>query len=192
MSDSAPKVASAISEAQSIIEAAEQRAKALEEKAKQSFDQAFDKGYEAGFERGRQEAAESAIRLLEENGKLSDQLAAEAARLAIAITSSVVGGEVASNPSVVRQNALRALRESVVGNAATIYVHPEDRAVLDPAIEQLERVAGGAKVVLDIDPSLTRGGCIVRTDFGEVDARIETLIGLVAVRLGVPHYEGSR
>ena len=172
MADSSPKLASAISDAQSIIEAAEQRAQALEVRAQQSFDQAYDKGYEAGFERGRAETAEDAVRLLEENGKHSDQLAAEAARLAIAITSSIIGTEVASNPAGVRQIAMRALRESIVGNAAAIYVHPDDKAALEPIIDQLERVAGVALVLLETDPALARWVCVLRYDFGEVDARI--------------------
>lgn len=185
MADPGSKLATAISEAQSIIEAAEERARALEERAKERFAEAEQRGYEAGFERGRAEATDAAVRLLQESGAIGDQLASEAARLALAITATVIGEQVKVDPQVVKRIALKGLRESIVGATATLFVHPDDYKTVETAQDELVRAAGGAGIRIEIDENMTRGGCIVRTDFGEVDARIDTLLKGIATRLGI-------
>jgi flagellar assembly protein FliH len=64
-----------------------------------------------------------------------------------------------------------------------VAVHPDDHAlVAQGAAEAL--AARGARLVTDA--GLTRGGCRVESDIGEVDARIETLWAQAAAQLGEP------
>jgi len=183
MADAPSKVASAITEAQSIIEAAEKRAAELVRSAEAKHKEAEESGYQAGLERGIGEVADRAVRLIEDTGILGAQLATEAARLAISISSTVVGEHVKANPSFVKELAVRALQESVINLSATVVVHPDDAKQLKSAENTLRRIAGGADIIVETDRSIAKGGCIVRTEFGEVDAQIETLLKSVMDRV---------
>ncbi|MCB0323308.1 MAG: type III secretion system stator protein SctL [Bdellovibrionales bacterium] len=180
-----PKLAAALSEAQSILEAAEKRAQMLTADAERTFSEAYDKGYSEGLKQGRDDAVEQAVRLIEDSTRVHDVLAEEAARLAIAIAGSVVGEHVAVQPEAAKRIAAAALQEAVVGDSVVIVVHPLDEPALGEAADQLRRVAGGARVKIETDEKFTRGGCIVRTEFGEVDATIEALVESIGERIGV-------
>ena len=185
MSENSPKLGEALNEAQSIIKAAEDRARDLTAQAEAAYQDGHDQGYEDGLEKGRIEAIHMAVRMLEDTGAIGDKLSAQAARLAMAIASSVIGEQIAVDPETVTRIASRALQEAIVIDTAIIVVHPEDQKILKKAQDELSRVAGGIGVSMEVDESMTRGGCVIRSDFGEVDARIENLIDVIESRLGL-------
>jgi len=185
MTDQSPKLGAVLSEAQSIIQAAEERAQETTALAEKTYQEAQERGYQEGFEKGHAEVVKSAVRMLEESSTLGQRLAEEAAQLALAISSFVIGKQVELDPSTVKGIALKAIQESVIGESAQIRVHPDDKKSIQEFIEELRRLAGGAAISIDTDGSMTRGGCVVQTEFGEVDASIEALISAVSSRLGV-------
>lgn len=178
-------LSSALTQAQDIVEAAEKRATALMDQAEKSYHDAREKGFHEGYQQGLEDATSQAVRLIEQTGALQEKLSQEAAKLAVAIAGSVISEEISVTPEYVQKIALKALQESVVGDAVTFVVHPEDEKTLKSATGQFKRVAEGAAMSVETDDSLTRGGCIVRTEFGEVDASIETLLTTIAQRLGL-------
>ncbi len=184
-SGSSTGLASAISDAHSIIAAAEQRANEIKAEAERQLDDAREKGYREGFEKGMTEASRKAVRLIEESTKVADKLAEEGAKLALAIAATIIGESIKLEPETAKRIAMRALQESVVGDHITLISNTEDAVILENSLAQLRRVAGNAAVALETDSSLSRGSCIVRTDFGEVDASIETLLQSVRERLGL-------
>lgn len=178
-------VSAALTEAQSILAAAEERARDLKNSAEKAYEEARQKGYAEGYENGKTEATNQALRLIQESALVGQRLSTEAARLAIAISSTVIGEHVKADPELVQKIAARALQQSVVGDTITIIANPEDKKVLTKAIESFRRLAGGASVAIEEDPATVRGGCIVRTEFGEVDASIPVLLESMARQLGV-------
>ena len=182
MSDEPSKISAAISEAQNIIEAAEKRAEELLRVAEEKFKLASEQGHRKGLERGLEQATAQAVRMLEDNGALGEHLATEAARLAISIASTVVGEHISVNPQFVKSLAARGLQESIVGGSVIIRVNPVDAKVIKDNIKTLQRVARNASIAVDEDPDISRGGCVIQTEFGEVDAQVETLVKLVVQR----------
>jgi len=178
-------VSAALNEAQSIIAAAERRATELRESAEQAFQDAQRKGYDTGYAQGHLDACEQAIRLIKESAQVGEKLSEEAARLALAISSTVIGEQIKTNPLTVKKIAERALQQSVVGDVITILAHPDDKPVLVDSLDTFRKLAGGASVSIEEEPSLSRGGCIVRTEFGEVDASIPILLDGIAMQLGL-------
>jgi len=183
----APKtsVSAALSEAQSIIGAAEQRAAELTATAEAAYEKARKTGYEDGFQEGRKDASGQALRLIEESSLIGSKLSAEAAKLSMAICATVIGEHVKVDPDLVRRIAERALQQSVVGDVITIVAHPDDKKVLTKSIDSFRRLAGGASVSIEEDETMARGGCIVRTEFGEVDASLSMLLDSIAAKLGL-------
>ena len=181
-------VSGAIAEAQSIVEAAKRRAAELDAESEKIRAQAREAGYDEGFGQGLADASQAAVRLIEQTQMIGERLSEEAARLALAICSSIIGEQVRVDPNTVGKIARRALQESIVGDTVSIVVNPDDQHAIAAAQPDLKKISGGAQVSIEIDPSIARGGCIIRTEFGEVDATIEALVESVAVRLGVSRH----
>ena len=178
-------MASAISEAQSVIEAAQQRAEEISAEAQRSFERARENGYREGYEQGVADASRKAVRLIQESTKIADNLAEQAAQLALAIAGIIIGEHIKVDGSAAKNIARRAIQESVIGDNVTLVTNPEDSVVINQSLDQLRRAAGSASIRIETDSSISRGGCIVRTDFGEIDATIETLLDSIRERLGL-------
>lgn len=101
---------------------------------------------------------------------LEQQIAASVARIATQLARQVVRNELTSRPEIVVQVAQDAVN-AVLMSARTITVHvnPEDHALINlGAADALE--ARSARLVST--PAVERGGCLVESDAGTVDARI--------------------
>jgi flagellar assembly protein FliH len=57
-----------------------------------------------------------------------------------------------------------------------VHLHPEDAATVR---ERLAEPTNERAWTIVEDPTLTRGGCVVRTDMSQIDVRLETRISAV-------------
>jgi len=98
-----------------------------------------------------------------------DGAEARAAQLALAIAEKVVAGALEIAPERVVDVARGALRGLLDGDRIIVCVHPDD--------VELVRAAGlgsaEAHVEIHAERRVARGGALVRTSVGEIDARIE-------------------
>lgn len=172
---------SALDEAQNILNAAESKAEKILLKAKQEYESAKQNGFDAGIELGKQQATTSAVRLIQDAGSISDKLSEQAALLALAIAEDVIGKAIELNPKLVTEIALKALKESVIGSNVRIIANPEDIKALEEAKQEMQKHC--ANLSIEAENSITRGGCIIKTDFGEVDSQISTLIQMIKKKL---------
>ncbi|WP_088281832.1 FliH/SctL family protein [Ideonella sp. A 288] len=104
-------------------------------------------------------------------GALEQRIAASVAQVAVQLARQVVRSELAARPALVAQVAQEAVH-AVLMSAKHIVVHvnPADQALIDgEAAETL--AARGARMVGQA--SIERGGCLVETDAGTIDARVE-------------------
>lgn len=79
------------------------------------------------------------------------------------------------------QAALRQALQQVQGSSQIqVFLHPEDLAMLQRANDP-ERLAEApeASIRFASSPEVTRGGCLVQTRFGMIDARRETKLALL-------------
>jgi flagellar assembly protein FliH len=113
---------------------------------------------------------------------LQQDMASTLAAAATALARQVVRGELAARPeqvAVVAQEALETLLLSA--RHITVRVHPDDHAlVAQGAADTL--AARGARLLADAD--IDRGGCLVESDIGIIDASIETRWRRAAAALG--------
>lgn len=104
--------------------------------------------------------------------------------LSLKIAERVIQREVKADRSVV-SDQLRAVLEMMSGGTAiTVVAHPEDKAFLETVVPELiATIDRPMHATLREDRSITPGGCIVRTDGGEIDARIETQMERIVAAL---------
>ena len=115
-------------------------------------------------------------------GALEQQMAQALAQAAVRLARRVVRAEIETQPEHVAEAAVQALG-AVLQSARQIrvLVHPDDHALVAAgAAEALQ--ARGARLVAQ--PGIERGGCLVESDLGQVDARIEARWHQAAAVLG--------
>lgn len=95
---------------------------------------------------------------------LTAQMATKVIKRAIAADNTIV-------VDVVRDTLCRVSHSHRV----RVYVNPKDREAVDGQMQQLLRILDEAeRFEIVADDEIDEGGCVVRTDQGEIDARIET------------------
>lgn len=158
--------------------------------------EAFTKGYAAGERAGVEAGARRADAMLrrlaqtiEDIGGLRTTMVHQTERqmvqLALMLAKRVVGRELSLDDDLVAAMAHVALERLGENTPATIRLNPDDYA----AIVSLRGEAWeGTQVTITPDPSLPRGGCVVDSAFGRVDASVEAQLGeLSRALLGDPH-----
>ncbi len=123
--------------------------------------------------------AEAGIRAREEEFLRAAERAA--VELAIAIAEKIVGGTVAARPETVLDIVAGALLRTATRHRLVIEVNPDDLELVSAGADGLAARLGGVQR-LDVvsERRIERGGCIVRTEEGEIDARIGAQLDRIA------------
>jgi flagellar assembly protein FliH len=151
----------------------------------------FEKGRAEGFEAGKGEVNRLVLRtqvILERIQDKRDDIFSEAEQqivdLVLLIARKVVKTIAEAQGNVVVENIRDALNKAKSRGTVRVRVNLAD---LDLSTEHLEEfvalIEGGGTVQILEDSSVDRGGCVVETDFGEIDARIASQFAKLEERL---------
>lgn len=151
--------------------------------------------YEQGFNRGKDEGIKKSRKDLEpllhkfehallelENTKKRIYTAAEkeAVDLSLAIAKKIVGNEIMTNKNIITHIVKEALKRVEGHDHITIKVNPSEIDTLNNAKNEInEIVQCMEKVVIEGDDEIAAGGCIIHTNIGDIDARIERRFDIV-------------
>ena len=82
-------------------------------------------------------------------------------------------------------DCLRAALKSVVaGGEISVRVNPKDLEVVNSNRPELVRFCGGARgMSVESDENISKGGCVVSTNFGEIDATIDSALNEIEEKL---------
>lgn len=184
-------------EAARILEEARAQAESLvAESAPRGFDEGLARGLDEGREQGRSEGRSEA---LEQHGAELERLVGSwkqalerfesqraemllAARedilaLAVAMGEKITRRVIEADPAVVNEHVAEALGLVAAPTGVTLSVNPGDRKLVESVLgEVLEAVGRCEHVDLRDDPEIARGGCIVTTGSGRIDASVERQI----------------
>lgn len=108
----------------------------------------------------------------EQLNAMQDQMAASILATATNLARQVVRSELKHRPDAVASVAREALDTLLLSaRHITLRVHPDDHALIQEGAGEV-LVARGARLVSD--STIVRGGCLVESDIGMIDATIET------------------
>jgi flagellar assembly protein FliH len=154
---------------------------------------------EEAYARGRQEGLAQAeerfgelgrafAAAVEDIGRLRESILKNSTddmlRLVLAVARQVVQVEIAGNPQIVLETLKRALKAAVRSDEYHIRLHPQDLALVSehkPLL--LASVSGLRNITLEADPGLARGGCLVESNLGQVDASIDSQLEEIREKL---------
>jgi flagellar assembly protein FliH len=141
---------------------------------------------EEGLREGREEALAALTPALEalnqaveamqlEQFVRAERLEAHAVDLALFLAEKVVHGALAVEPERVVEAVRGALRGIVERERVTVLVHPDDLELVRDAMDDVRASLGGIEhCEVQAERRVSRGGAVVRTPDGDVDARVET------------------
>jgi len=155
---------SARDEAARLLEAARLEAEELRESARQQ-------GYEDGIAR----LNELALRFQETHDRLLEESRGELIRLGVRVAEKILGRELEVNEEALTDLVIRAIRGIRHERRIQIRVAPEDMERARAGHPRLlAEVGAGREIEFREDASIKAGGCIVETDLGIIDARLDT------------------
>jgi len=141
---------------------------------------------EEGLREGREEALAALAPALEalnqaveamqlEQIARAERLEAHAVDLGLFLAEKVLGGAIAVEPERVVEVVRGALRGIVERERVTVLVHPDDLELVRDAMDDIRASLGGIEhCEVQSERRVSRGGAVVRTPEGDVDARVET------------------
>ena len=121
--------------------------------------------------------------------ELALELERRAVELGLRLASKVVGGALSVKPELVIESVTGVLRGIVERDRVTVLVNPDDLEIVREAMDGLKASLGGMDhCVVEAERRVGRGGCLVRTPVGDIDASVETKLErageVVAAALG--------
>ena len=100
--------------------------------------------------------------------------------LALAVAEKIVGKEINKDQKVVLNIVKEALKKVIVFEKINIRVNPDDLQLINDNAALFQNYTDNKKdFSFESDPSISRGGCIIETDSGIIDARIEKQLQMV-------------
>jgi flagellar assembly protein FliH len=111
-----------------------------------------------------------------------DANAQQQAALARALTL-LLSEELQLSPTHIRRVLERELLRVRTATQLIVRVHPDDLALLASSADYVATLELAGSLEFVSDATLARGGCVLTSNLGEIDARIETRLGLALALL---------
>jgi flagellar biosynthesis/type III secretory pathway protein FliH len=135
----------------------------------------------------RQQAeAAAAERLLEVQRRaekraasMLDELRQDLTRLGVMIAEKLLGEQLRVAPESVARIVAEVLKAAEPCRRVVLRVHPDDRLHVEPRLPELRQGCGIEQLVVESDPSISRGGCVLESVLGQVDGRLETQLATI-------------
>ena len=103
---------------------------------------------------------------------LHAQVEREVVKLAVEVAKKIVHREIQADPQIIQTLIRVALDHVAEKSAVIIHLNPVDHNYLMEQRLELSQ-SEGRDISLLADKSIERGGCLIQTECGDVDARIE-------------------
>ncbi len=205
-------LASARAEAASILADAQRRRQQLAEQTRQHGHAEGQKaglvegrrmGHEQGLTEARDRFGQDQEKLLaaltallddfdQQKRRMLSQAHKDLVRLGLAIAGRVVKRVVAAEPEVAASNLREAVALVSASSDVVVHVHPAEVESLQRFCRQWAEQTGRLDHVRVVaDESIDRGGCVIRTDSGQVDATVQGQLDRIAEQLVPGDREGS-
>ncbi len=167
-------VIAARSDARRIIEQAGAQAEQILAQAHVDADTIREQARRQGRQEGLAEVTGLLAKARKDGEALRHQAVSSLVTLAVRVAEKVLGAEIQTRPEVVLTRVLDALEQVAWCRRIVIRVHPEDLEILRERKEDLLARLPEASVDLVPDREITRGGCRIDSEAGEIDATLET------------------
>ncbi|HEX9058717.1 MAG TPA: FliH/SctL family protein [Clostridia bacterium] len=192
-------------EAMEIVEKARQDAELIIKEAQYEADRIIEQAQSdsiiiseearlKGYQEGMNEAGRKYEQLLSEAEELKEKMKAEYYEILSGIESDVldmildisrkvIGNEIKVNPENILLLIKHAFEKCSNASGAVLRLSPVDYEYVINHRESLDSIDGADEIEIKKDSSLKTGGCIIETDYGTLDASVETKLSKIEKEL---------
>jgi len=165
----------AYSKAKEIIENAHRKAQELIEDAERQRELIFQEAREEAFEEVAAQAVTELARAKTQAGSMLAQAKPNLIELACKIAEKIIGRDLEREPKLLLEICANAIENLRTAKAMLLRVHPKDAKLLrERRPELIELIGRSVDIAIRDDAEVQPGGCIVQTEFGVIDAQLET------------------
>jgi len=169
--------------AQEIIDKAIQEA---QNKAQQILEQAYNQGYSQGYNEAKskleqeyhqkiQELQEQIKNMLNLKESLVKEMEKDIVELAIKVAEKVINKKIEEEPELVSNYLIELLPKIEQARNITIWINPNEIEYVRLSKEKFKNLVEDVENInIAPDSRIEKGGCIIETNFGKIDARIST------------------
>jgi flagellar assembly protein FliH len=155
------------------------------EKIRQVEQEAYQRGVSDGIGQGRDLQKNDAFHTLQAMSNIALEVSdlkknilenaeAQIIQLVLDVAAKVIHTEVTTNQDIIRSVLKDAIKKIVDRENMKIRVHPQDfQHMMEIKSDFIQNFDGVKNIVFEEDDSIQRGGAIIESLFGEVDARLD-------------------
>jgi flagellar assembly protein FliH len=163
--------------------------------------------YESGFEQGQRDGLALEKRKLEEvrkqiedmfvslrdlKPKIYTESEGEILKLIMLMARKVIGHEIKTNSAVIVNSIKSAMKFLTDKRKVRIILNPDDSEEVKKILPDLSAVAKGGFFQVSEDRGISRGGCILETGFGKINATIEDQLAALEEEIERQFHSSSR
>ena len=128
-------------------------------------------GYEEGLKRWNQTLAEA----WQARENLKTEWEQSLLHLAVRVAEKIVGEQLRLHPDTIVPIVREALKSVGQERQLTLLIHPDHRETVQANLDRLQSLVGSSRQIhLVANPDIAPGGCVVESEFGVIDAKLET------------------
>lgn len=182
----------ATKEARQIIREAEEEAQAIIDEANEAARATHQRGFEEGREEALAQFTQHIGSALAKVQQMADELEPLYVSLVRECVEKIIDAELKVHPDMIVGVVRNALRDARQQREIIVRVHPADSEALNKNKPRLlEMLARAQSVDIREDESISRGGCVVVTELGTIDASLERQLDALQQALDLEMEEGG-
>ena len=186
--EAAKIIADAEKKATEIVTAAKEK---MDAQMKDGYAEGFKKGQESGFKEGSLEAQRLTDRLhtiiermMDKRQEILAETEQQIVDLVLLMTRKIVKVISENQRNIVVSNVVQALRKVKGRGEVIIRVNLNDVAMTTQHVKDFLSAAENIKNITVVeDSTVDRGGCLIETDFGSIDAKIVSQLNEIEQRI---------
>ena len=159
--------------AEEILERARRKAEEILAEAHAKAEEVAAQARRMGYEDGLAQVTELLAAARRQAHDLRRQSEQRLVGLAVRIAERILGEQLQLAPETVVSVARQAMQQVDWCQKFVFRVHPDDLAHMERARESLLAAAGEVDIQFVADEAVSRGGCILETEVGRIDATLE-------------------
>jgi len=166
--------------AKDIIDLADQKAASIIERAQAEREATLASAREQGRQEGLAQATEVILRAKQQASQIIEDSEPQIVKLALAVAEKVIGRLLEDDSELVLSTTAVAIESVRHQRELVLRVNPEDAVLLRNSRKKLMDMLGRTKdIAVREDAEVARGGCIIETEHGTVDAQLKTQLAML-------------
>jgi type III secretion protein L len=169
------EVYEATQEARDVVALAQDKARQIVEEAQRERESIREQAREQGRAEGLGELNQILARTSQRADELTKGWEQNMLRLSVRVAEKIIGEQLKVQPETIVSIVREALRGTRPGRRLSIQVNEAEAQQVRSRVDRLrDSVSASSDIEIVASPSVAPGGCVIESELGVIDARLET------------------